>query len=70
MYMCRMRRDGRWHVVKGELKLGCDGPCGDDKQAKRLGADASYGGEGQVEPWRRGTRGVRAESWTVHMVRD
>jgi len=36
MYMCRMRRDGRWHVVKGELQLGCDGPCGDDKQAKGL----------------------------------
>jgi len=23
-------------VVKVELQLGCDGPCGDDKQAKGL----------------------------------
>ena len=31
-----MRHGGRWYVVKGELQLGYDGPCGDDEQARGL----------------------------------
>ena len=53
-------------MVKGELQLGCDVPCSDDGQARSLMPMHHAVGEGQVEAWHQGTRGVRA----VHMVRD
>ena len=57
-------------AVKGEFQLGCDVPCGDDGQARGLVPM-------QIMRWWRisgglasRTRGLRVESWTVHMVRD
>ena len=31
-----MRHEGQQYTVMGELQLGCDGPCSDDRQARDL----------------------------------